>query len=129
MMNDAAQSLGLAQTVAANPVGLDAADAHSSARDMVTIASILMRDATFRTTVARTSARMNGHVFNATNKLLTAYDGATGVKTGHTTDASYCLVGSATRGDRNVIVAVLGAPSDAARIDGASALLDWAFQS
>ena len=62
---------------------------------------------------------MNGHKFNATNKLLTSYEGATGVKTGHTTDAGYCLVGSATRGGRSVIVAVLGAPTDQARIDGA----------
>jgi serine-type D-Ala-D-Ala carboxypeptidase (penicillin-binding protein 5/6) len=127
MMNQAAQALGLTQTVAVNAVGLDAEGAHSSARDMVSIATILMQDPTFRTTVARTDAQMNGQHFSATNKLLTSYRGATGVKTGHTTDAGYCLVGSATRGDRNVIVAVLGAPSDQARIDGASALLDWAF--
>jgi D-alanyl-D-alanine carboxypeptidase len=127
MMNDAAQTLGMTQTVAVNAVGLDAEGAHSSARDMVAIASILMQDPTFQATVARTEAQMNGQHFNATNKLLTKYAGATGVKTGHTTNAGYCLVGSATRGDRSVIVAVLGAPSDQARIDGASALLDWAF--
>ncbi len=127
MMNDAAQALGMTQTVAVNAVGLDADGAHSSARDMVSIAAILMQDPTFQATVARTEAQMNGQHFNATNKLLTSYEGATGVKTGHTTNAGYCLVGSATRADRSVIVAVLGAPSDQARIDGASALLDWAF--
>ena len=127
MMNQAAQALGMVDTVAVNSVGLDAEGAHSSPRDMVVIATILMDDPTFRATVARTDARMNGQHFNATNKLLTSYQGATGVKTGHTTDAGYCLVGSATRGDRSVIVAVLGAPSDTARIGGASALLDWAF--
>lgn len=127
MMNDAAQTLGLAQTVAVNAIGLDADGAHSSARDMVAIATILMQDPTFQATVARTEAQMNGQHFNTTNKLLTRYNGATGVKTGHTTNAGYCLVGSATRGDRKVIVAVLGAPTDQARIDGASALLDWAF--
>lgn len=127
MMNDAAQTLAMTQTVAVNAVGLDADGAHSSARDMVSIAAILMQDPTFQATVARTEAQMNGQHFNATNKMLTRYEGATGVKTGHTTNAGYCLVGSATRGDRSVIVAVLGAPSDQARIDGASALLDWAF--
>ena len=127
MMNDAAQTLGMTQTVAVNAVGLDADGAHSSARDMVSIAAILMQDTTFQATVARSDAQMNGQHFSATNKLLTRYKGATGVKTGHTTNAGYCLVGSATRGDRRVIVAVLGAPSDQARIDGASALLDWAF--
>ncbi|MBK5330473.1 MAG: D-alanyl-D-alanine carboxypeptidase [Ilumatobacteraceae bacterium] len=128
MMNQAAQALGMVNTVAVNSVGLDADGAHSTPRDMVVIATILMEDPTFRATVARTDARMNGQHFNATNKLLTSYEGATGVKTGHTTDAGYCLVGSATRGDRSVIVAILGAPSDRARIDGASALLDWAFE-
>jgi serine-type D-Ala-D-Ala carboxypeptidase (penicillin-binding protein 5/6) len=127
MMNDAAQSLGMSQTVAVNSVGLDANGAHSSARDMVMLAADLMQDPTFRTTVARTDAQMNGQHFKATNKLLTSYEGATGVKTGHTTEAGYCLVGSATRGDRSLIVAVLGAPTDTARINGASALLDWAF--
>lgn len=127
MMNQAAHSLGLANTVAVNSVGLDADGAHSSPRDMVAIATILMKDPTFRATVARTDARMNGQHFDATNKLLTSYAGATGVKTGHTTDAGYCLVGSATRGGRSVIVAILGAPSDKARIDSASGLLDWAF--
>ena len=127
MMNDAANTLGMSQTVAVNSVGLDAEGAHSSARDLVSIATLLMQDPTFRTTVARTDAQMNGQHFKATNKLLTSYEGATGVKTGHTTQAGYCLVGSATRGDRSVIVAVLGAPTGKARIDGASALLDWAF--
>ena len=128
MMNQAAQALGMGNTVAVNSVGLDDEGAHSTPRDMVVIATILMQDPTFRATVARTDARMNGQHFNATNKLLTSYDGATGVKTGHTTDAGYCLVGSATRGDRSLIVALLGAPSDKARIDGATALLDWAFE-
>lgn len=127
MMNDAAQTLGMTQTVAVNPVGVDANGAHSSARDMVAIATILMQDPTFQATVARTDAQMNGQHFSSTNKLLTRYEGATGVKTGHTTNAGYCLVGAATRGGGSVIVAVLGAPSDQARVDGATALLDWAF--
>ena len=127
-MNDAAQALGMVNTAAANPTGLDAPDGHSSARDMVVVATVLMDDPTFRTTVARTDARLHGSVFPSTNPLLSTYEGATGVKTGHTTDAGYCIVASATRDGRPVIVAVLGAPSDKARIDGATALLDWAFE-
>ncbi len=126
-MNEAAQALGMVNTVAVNPTGLDAPDGHSSARDMVIVATVLMDDPTFRTTVARADARLHGLVFPSTNPLLSTYEGATGVKTGHTTDAGYCIVGSATRDGRPVIVAVLGAPSDKARIDGATALLDWAF--
>jgi D-alanyl-D-alanine carboxypeptidase (penicillin-binding protein 5/6) len=126
-MNTAARALGMANTVAANPTGLDAPDGHSSARDMVVLATVLMDDPTFRATVARTDARLHGSVFPSTNSLLSTYEGATGVKTGHTTGAGYCIVASATRDGRPVIVAILGAPSEKARIDGATALLDWAF--
>ncbi|MGD9999630.1 MAG: D-alanyl-D-alanine carboxypeptidase family protein [Ilumatobacteraceae bacterium] len=127
MMNQTAQSLGLDTTVASNPVGLDSSTAHSSARDMVRLADLLMEDETFRATVARTSARLHGQTFATTNDLLTTYPGADGIKTGHTTGAGYCLVASATRDGRRIIVAVLGAPTDGARVAGASALLDWAF--
>lgn len=127
MMNDAAARIGLIGTRAANPIGLDAAGQHSTARDMVTLGSVLMADPTFRATVARRDARLHGQVFSATNDLLGAYAGADGIKTGHTSQAGYCLLASATRGGRTVIVAVLGAPSKEGRNAAASALLDWAF--
>jgi D-alanyl-D-alanine carboxypeptidase (penicillin-binding protein 5/6) len=126
-MNAAAAGLGLTGTVAANPVGLDAPGAHSTARDMTMLASVLLGDETFRTTVARTDASLHGLVFPATNDLLRTYPGAIGVKTGHTTEAGYCVVGAATRDGRTVIVTVLGAPTDASRLQGATTLLDWAF--
>jgi D-alanyl-D-alanine carboxypeptidase (penicillin-binding protein 5/6) len=86
-----------------------------------------LQDPTFRETVARTDAKLHDQVFPATNGLLTTYPGAIGVKTGHTTDAGWCLLGAATRDGRTVIVTVLGASSDAARVQSASSLLDWAF--
>lgn len=126
-MNDAAAALGMSGTVAANPVGLDAPGAHSTAHDMTMLASVLLGDETFRTTVARTDASLHGLVFPATNDLLTTYPGAIGVKTGRTTDAGYCIVGAATRDGRTVIVTLLGASTDASRRAGATTLLDWAF--
>ena len=126
-MNAAAQSLGLSNTVATNPVGLDDLAAQSSARDMAVLAGVLMQDATFRDTVGRRSARLHGTTFTATNKLLATYTGADGVKTGHTTQAGWCVVGSATRNGRQIIVVVLGASSDDARFASATALLDWGF--
>lgn len=127
MMNDAAAQLGLTNTVAANPIGLDAAGAHSSARDVIDVAALLMQDQTFREAVAKPVARLHGQTFSSTNRLLTTYEGADGIKTGHTTDAGYCLVGSATRDGRRIIVAVLGAPSEDQRFADAAALLDWGF--
>jgi len=127
MMNAAAAQLGLTNTVAANPIGLDAPGAHSSARDVIDVAAMLMQDQTFREAVAKPVARLHGQTFASTNKLLTTYDGADGIKTGHTTDAGYCLVASATRDGRRIIVAVLGAPSEDQRFADAAALLDWGF--
>jgi D-alanyl-D-alanine carboxypeptidase (penicillin-binding protein 5/6) len=127
-MNVAAQALGLTNTVAANPVGLDDPAARSTAHDMAKLGAALMQDATFRETVARRSASLHGTTFAATNKLLERYEGADGVKTGRTTQAGWCVVGSATRGGRQIIVVVLGASSDEARLASAEALLDWAFE-
>ena len=126
-MNAAAQALGMSNTVAANPIGLDATGAHSSAHDMISLAALLMQDQTFREAVAKSSANLHGQTFSATNKLLTSYEGATGVKTGHTTQAGYCLIGSASRDGRQLIVAVLGSQTDASRLQATTALLDWGF--
>ncbi len=126
-MNAAARSLGLSHTVAANPEGLDAPGAYSSAADVAVLARTLMGDATFRATVARRSASLHGVTFPATNTLLGSYPGTTGVKTGHTTAAGYCLAASATRDGRSLIVVVLGTDSIPARDINAAALLNWGF--
>jgi D-alanyl-D-alanine carboxypeptidase (penicillin-binding protein 5/6) len=127
-MNAAAVELGLTGTHAVNPVGLDADGAYSTARDVARLAALLMGDATFRETVARTDARLHGTVHPATNDdFLLGYEGADGVKTGNTARAGACLVASATRDGRTVIAVVLGAPSTEARTASAITLLDWAF--
>ena len=126
-MNAAARQLGLTNTVAGNATGLDAPGAQSTAREMIQLGSRLMADPDFRTTVARTEARLHGQTFPNTNDLLTTYIGADGIKTGSTTQAGYCVLASATRDGRTIVVAVLGASTDAARFESAIALLDWAF--
>lgn len=127
LMNATADDLGLDATVAANPTGLDATGSGSSAHDLVVLADLLMGDESFRATVARTEAHLHGQTFPSTNQLLTTYQGATGIKTGTTTAAGPSVIASATRGDRSVIVAVLGATSPDARFADAATLLDWAF--
>ena len=127
MMNAAADQLGLDGTTAANPSGLDATGAGSTARDVIELTDLLMADETFRTTVARRQARLHGQVFPATNELLASYPGADGVKTGSTTQGGYSVVASATRDGRSIAVAVLGASTDEGRFTVAAELLDWAF--
>jgi D-alanyl-D-alanine carboxypeptidase (penicillin-binding protein 5/6) len=127
MMNDAAASLGLTNTHAVNASGVDAEHQFSSARDLITLATVLSANADFRQTVRETTARLNGQTLRNTNDLLATYPGADGIKTGHTSNAGYCLLASATRHGRHIIVAVLGAPTDHGRDEAAATLLDWAF--
>jgi D-alanyl-D-alanine carboxypeptidase (penicillin-binding protein 5/6) len=126
-MNDTARALGLDQTIAANPSGLDAPGAGSSAHDLIELADRLMGHASFRATVARDEAYLHGEVHPATNELVGAYPGATGIKTGTTTGGGASVVGAATRDGRSLIVALLGATSSDNRFEGAAALLDWGF--
>ncbi len=70
---------------------------------------------------------LNGQTFPSTNDLLSKYPGADGVKTGHTTQAGWCIVASATRDGRRIIATVLGAPTEEARDAAATSLLDWGF--
>jgi D-alanyl-D-alanine carboxypeptidase (penicillin-binding protein 5/6) len=127
LMNQTAERMGLVDTQAANPVGLDDENGYSSARDMVLLANDLLGDPTFAAAVVKPTAKLHGQTFPSTNDLLGTYPGADGVKTGRTTGAGYCLIGSATRDGRRIIVAVLGSSSDAARAQAATDLLDWAF--
>ena len=127
MMNDAAADLSLTNTHAANASGLDADGQFSSANDLVTLGSTLLRDPTFRQTVGEPTAVLNGKTFPNTNDLLRTYAGADGIKTGHTSGAGWCILASATRDGRRIVVAVLGTPSEAARDEAAATLLVWAF--
>jgi serine-type D-Ala-D-Ala carboxypeptidase (penicillin-binding protein 5/6) len=128
LMNQTAAALGLANTHAANVTGLDQDGAYSSAADLSRLGAFLMGNQTFQLTVKRTSASLNNRTIPSTNDLLKTYPGADGIKTGHTTNAGWCITASAMRDGRRIIVTVLGAPTEAARDAGATALLDWAFQ-
>ncbi len=127
MMNDAAADLGLGDTHAANASGLDADGQFSSANDLITLGTHLLRDPTFRQTVSEPTAELNGQTFPNTNRLLGAYAGADGIKTGHTSEAGWCILASATREGRRLVVVVLGAPTEEGRDDAAETLLDWGF--
>lgn len=126
-MNAEAARLRLRDTHYVNATGLDASGQHSTARDSVRLAYVLMQDPAFRPIVLDTEATLHDRSLPATNRLLGRYDGADGVKTGHTDEAGYGMVASATRDGHRIYVCVLGAPSEDARDEAATALLDWAF--
>jgi D-alanyl-D-alanine carboxypeptidase (penicillin-binding protein 5/6) len=127
-MNARARQLGLRDTSYANPIGLDDPRNRSSARDLATLARLLMRDERFAAIVRRESAVLESgarrRVVHNRNDLVGRVPGVDGVKTGHTRDARYVLVGSATgRLGGRVISVVMGEPGEAARDTDSVALL------
>jgi serine-type D-Ala-D-Ala carboxypeptidase (penicillin-binding protein 5/6) len=130
-MNQAARRLGLTDTSYANPIGLDDPDNYSSAHDLVTLASILLRNKLFARIVDTPSATLSSgdHPRTVTTRdtLLNSVPWVNGVKTGHTLGAGYVLVGSGTQDSTTLISAVLGTPSEAARDADTLKLLQYGF--
>ncbi|MFG3346097.1 D-alanyl-D-alanine carboxypeptidase family protein [Streptomyces sp. NPDC048018] len=135
-MNDEARKLGLRNTHFDSFDGISNGSNYSTPRDLTKIASSAMKNSTFRTivktksTTQRVTTRTGGYrnmSWTNTNKLLSTYSGAIGVKTGSGPQAKYCLVFAATRGNKTVIGAVLGSPSEANRAADVKKLLDYGF--
>jgi serine-type D-Ala-D-Ala carboxypeptidase (penicillin-binding protein 5/6) len=130
-MNQEAQALGLANTSYANPIGLDSPNNYSSARDLVTLADLLLKNRLFARIVDTPSAALHSgdteRRVDTRNSLLTQEPFIDGVKTGHTIKAGYVLVGSGTRDSTTLISAVLGTPSEAARDAETLELLNYGF--
>lgn len=135
MMNDKAAELGLKNTMFTTPHGLDMGEQglrqYSSANDMAVLARYAMTKPEFRRIVAQPEVTVfNGqgeHLLENTNLLLKSYDGITGVKTGWTNKAGYCVIDSAERDGYTLYAVVLGSPSEQQRFQDARELLDWGF--
>jgi D-alanyl-D-alanine carboxypeptidase (penicillin-binding protein 5/6) len=125
LMNRAARHLGLSETHYTTAIGLDTPGNYSSAADLATLAGDLLRDPFIAAVVREQSAYLPGDEVQNTNDLLGAYPFVVGVKTGHTLDAGYCLVGAARWHGVHLISVVLGDPSNAARDDDTLALLRY----
>jgi len=130
-MNRRAVQLGLKHTHFANPIGLDQEGNYSSARDLVTLATVLRTNKFFKKIVDSPSGTLKTGVrprtFRNRNRLVAQYPWVNGVKTGHTRGAGYVLVGSGSRHGIQLVTAVLGTPSENARDVDTVALLKWAF--
>ena len=118
-MNRRAAALGLADTHYANPIGLDQHGNYSSAVDLAALTRRLLRKPVFAQIADSRSALLRSlrppRRIATLNDLLLRVPWATGVKTGHTFDAAYVLVGSGRRKGVELISAVLGAPTETDR--------------
>jgi serine-type D-Ala-D-Ala carboxypeptidase (penicillin-binding protein 5/6) len=130
-MNRYAAALGLTDTHYANPVGLDQRGNYSSAADLGTLARRLLQNPTFakiadsRTALLR-SLRPPRRI-DTLNYLLEMAPWATGVKTGHTFDAGYVLVGSGEKKGVGLVSVAIGAPTDETRFSDNLTLLEYGF--
>ena len=131
LMNARARQLRLRQTSFANPVGLDDPDNHSSARDLTVLARVLLRHPFLAETVDMARARLlsgsRARIVTNRNDLVRRFTWVDGVKTGHTGDAGYVLVGSAERKGVPLMSVVLGEPSLAARDTDTVRLFNYGF--
>lgn len=129
MMNERAAKLGMNNTNFVNTNGLPTENHYSSARDIAIMSrELLKHDLVLEyTTVWMDSLRGGETELVNTNKLIRHYDGATGLKTGYTADAGYCISATAIRNDLELIAVTLGAPSKSERFDDAKQLLDFGF--
>lgn len=135
-MNTEARRMGLTNTHFDSFDGIGNGSNYSTPRDLTKIASSAMKNSTFRTIVKtkttsqKVTTKTGGYRYMSwtnTNKLLSTYSGAIGVKTGSGPQAKYCLVFAATRGSKTVIGTVLGAPTEANRAADVKKLLDYGF--
>lgn len=132
LMNHRAQSLGAANSSFTNPHGLTAPNHYSSAFDLALFANYALGIPTFREFVAKREGEIGREggewvrKLKNTNRLLWAFPGADGVKTGTTNRAGPCLVSSATRSGRQLICVVLMSYN---RWRDATVLLEYGFEN
>lgn len=135
-MNAKAKELGMKNTTFYNCCGLDVAGHLSCAKDVALMSAELMKNhpwitkytTTWMDTIIHSTRRGDSEFGLAnTNKLIKQYNGITGLKTGSTDEAKYCLSATAERNGVKLVAVVLAAPDTKTRFREAAALLDYGF--
>ncbi|MDQ2067862.1 D-alanyl-D-alanine carboxypeptidase family protein [Xinfangfangia sp. CPCC 101601] len=131
-MTERARAIGMTASTFANASGWPHAQQRMSMRDLGVLALRLIEEfpeyyPVFAETEFDYKGRAPDNRFNR-NPLLKLGIGADGLKTGHTSEAGYGLVGSAKQGDRRVIFAITGLPSEKARAEESERIVAWAFR-
>lgn len=129
LMNERAAELQMKNTCFKNACGLDEDGHYTSANDIALMSKELLSHDTIKkyTTIWMDSLREGKTELVNTNKLVRFYQGATGLKTGTTDKAGFCLAASAKRDNMELISVVMAAESSNDRFTGAKKLLDYGF--
>lgn len=135
-MNTRARELGLTNTHFSNPDGLPPEPGESptlsTARDLSVLARELLKHPKLFTwtVIEQTEFRQNPKtILYNTNKLIGKYQGLDGLKTGHTSEAGWCLTATAKRGDVRLISVVMRANNENERNTQTVRLLDYGFRN
>ncbi len=134
LMNEKAKALGMEHTNFVNCTGLDdqpeAAQHRTCAYDIAVMSRELLvkhPDIKELTTIWMDTVRNGTFGLANTNKLIRFYSGATGLKTGYTSKAGYCLSASAQRDGMELIAVVMGAETSKDRFSACKSMLDYGF--
>lgn len=128
-MTDKARELGMMNSTFANATGWPHPEHRTSALDLAILAERTINDfPEYFHYYSEREFTFNDIRQANRNPLLYGYAGADGMKTGHTEEAGYGLTGTATQGDRRLIVVVNGLESNRARSTESARLLDWGFR-
>lgn len=130
MMNQRAEELGMNDTHFVNCSGLPAQGHVTTAYDIALMSRELMNnhpDIRQFTTIWMDTIRNGAFQLSNTNKLIRFYDGATGLKTGSTDSALYCLSATAERNGMELIAVVMAGTTSEKRFEAAKSMLDFGF--
>lgn len=131
-MNRRAAELGMEDTHFVNCTGLTAEGHVTSAHDIALMSrELILHHPDIRrfTTIWMDTIRNGAFQLANTNKLIRFYDGATGLKTGYTASAGYCISATAERDGMEQIAVIMKAPDKDARTKDAKALLNYGFST
>lgn len=135
-MNERAEALGMNNTHFVNCCGLDADGHMTTARDVAIMSCELITahpaihdySCIWMDTITHVTRRGESEfVLNNTNKLLKQYEWATGLKTGSTSLAKFCLSATARRNDIELISVIMASPSGKTRVSDSIALLNYGY--
>ena len=136
LMNSRAKELGMDNTEFKNACGLDTEGHITTAKDIALMSKDLIKNfpditkytTTWQDTINHTTRKGTTEFgLTNTNKLIRWYDGATGLKTGSTGNAKYCLSATADKNGMELIAVIMAAPDNKSRFSEAIKLLDYGY--
>lgn len=130
VMTEEARRIGMKKSTFTNATGLSDPNHLMTARELATLARYIITEYPDQYPVfAQKEFNYRTHKFYNRNPLLALGIGADGMKTGHTAEAGFGLVGSAVQDGKRLIVVVMGLDNENHRRDEAQKVLEWGFKS